>query len=108
MSKTYSRESGRVLDSNRVIDRLEKSYKGFERSVTSWEDDLNGTRIRVSAEDGLADRNGNLLFDIHAVGGIYTFGVIGHLHRWLDRNGWSTEWINNGEIHLWKKGHNGW
>lgn len=98
----------RVLDKNRVIARLEKSYEGFERSVITWEDDLNETRIRVSAEDGLTDRNGNFIFNVHATNGLYTFGVVTHLHRWLNRNGWSTEWINNGEIHLWKQGYNGW
>jgi len=99
----------RTLSRDQVIARLEKSYEGFERSVIEWEDDLDGTRIRVSAEDGLVDRNGDELFSYWNIAGEnYTLGVVSHLHRWLDRNGWAPEWINAGEIHLWKKGENGW
>jgi hypothetical protein len=97
------------LSKKQLIARLEKSYEGFDRSVIEWEDDLNGTRIRVSAEDGLTDRNGNELFSYWDMAGErYTLGVVNHLNSWLNRNGWWAEWINAGEIYLWKAGENGW
>jgi hypothetical protein len=96
----------RNLSKAAVISRLEKSYPGFEASVIQW-DSEDPAKMRISAEDGLEDRNGDRLFEMYG-SGERTFGVISHLHRWLDRNGWACEWINMGEMHLWKKGENGW
>jgi len=96
----------RSLTKKQVISRLEKSYPGFERSVIGW-DDEDPAKMRISAEDGLTDRNGDRIFEMYGQGD-YTMGVVSHLYRWLDRNGWAHEWINPGEMHLWRKGYNGW
>jgi len=97
----------RVLSQEQVEARLEKAYPGFERSVIGWDDQTDGM-MRISAEDGLEDRNGDCIFDHYGSGDKYTMGVISHLYRWLQRNGWTHEWINNGELHLWESGKNGW
>ena len=100
MSKQLSKE--------RVIQTLENKYPGFETSICGWDSD-DEAKIRFSAEDGLTDRNGDELFNYYDMSGErYTFGVVTHLHRWLDRKGWACEWINAGEMHLWKRGHYGW
>jgi len=95
----------RVSSKERVIEILENKYEGFK--VIEWDND-DPAKMRISAEDGLTDRNGDYLFDKFDNSDKYTFGVVSHLYRWLQRKGWTPEWINNGEIHLWKRGHYGW
>jgi len=86
----------RRLSHERVIARLEKSYKGFEKSVV----ESSPEGITFSAENGLTDRNGNEIFDYWTTSGLYEIGVIAHLNRWAQRNGWWFEWQDAGTMCL--------
>lgn len=89
----------RVLTSDRVIARLEKSYAGFEESVVQGE---SGPEcIVINAEAGLEDRNGNSIFDYWSDSGVYEIGVVAHLNRWANRNGWWFQWVNPGCIKMY-------
>lgn len=87
----------RRLSHDRVISRLDKSYKGFENSVV----ESSAECITINAEEGLTDRNDNFIFDYWAESGLYEFGVIAHLNRWVQRNGWWFQWVNPGVIKLY-------
>jgi hypothetical protein len=84
-----------------MMQRLEKSYPGMFISMT---EDFNGSEggIWLSGEDGIEDRNGNQIFNYYAESENYTFGVINHLDRWAERNGWYFEWNDPGTIMMWE------
>jgi hypothetical protein len=94
MSRVISRES--------MINKLERAYPEMKCMLT---EDFNGSEggIWLSAEDGITDRNGSLLFDYWAgdEGGKRQLGVIAHLERFANRNGWFFEWNDAGTIMLW-------
>jgi hypothetical protein len=87
----------RRLPHDKVIARLEKSYKGFENSVI----ESSAEFITINAEEMLTDRNNNKIFDYWAKSGLYEIGVITHLNRWVQRNGWLFQWVNPEVIKLY-------
>jgi hypothetical protein len=90
----------RVISRDRVISRLRKSYPDLFISTT---DEFNGGQggIWLCGEGGDEDRNGMPIFDYWASGNSYVIGVIDHLNRWANRNGWYFEWNDPGTIMMW-------
>ena len=93
--------SNRVLSREQLISRLEKAYPEMKCMLT---EDFNGSEggIWLSAEDGICDRNGRLLFNYWTSDfKNYELGVVSHLERFVQRNGWFFEWNDAGTIMLW-------
>ena len=84
-----------------MISKLEKAYPTMNCMLT---EDFNGSKggIWLSAEDGITDRNGRLLFNYWTEDSRnYQLGVVNHLERFANRNGWYFEWNDAGTIMLW-------
>ena len=88
-----------------IINALESKY---DRMKCRTSEDFCGAEggIWIAADDGIKDRKGMPLFDyydgVSYTSGKYEFGVIYHLHRWAERNGWFFEWYDCATMMMWK------
>ncbi len=83
-----------------IISKLEQKYPQMNCRTTEEFDGQSGG-IWISAEDGIEDRKGNLLFNQWSDSSSYNCGVVYHLNRWANRNGWWFEWYDGGTMMIW-------
>jgi len=96
----------RVISREALVSKLEKSYPKMNVRVTEdffCAGDCN-TGIWLCGEDDIVDKKGSQIFSYYNDSTKYKFGVINHLVRFLERNGWYPEWYDAGTIMLYPLG----
>ena len=76
----------------------------YPKLFVNTTEEFNGTEggIWMCGEDcDVVDRKGNRIFHYYAESNSYDFGVIYHLNKWANRNGWWFEWNDSGTIMMW-------
>jgi len=97
----------RILTANAIINKLNKAYPGINAVPIEefGEGYTDGVWIKGS-EDGLVDRDATPLFDYYAdyssYDSKYDIGIVYHLARWAERNGWYFEWYDAGTIMMFE------
>ena len=97
----------RVLPRERVIGRLNREYPGLDAvPVEEFSSDYSDGIWIKGSESGLVDRNGTPLFDYYQQDGdskLYNMGIVAHLERWAQRNGWYFEWYDAGTVMMFEQ-----
>lgn len=76
----------------------------YPKLFVNTTEEFNGNEggIWMCGEDyEVVDRKDNRIFDYYSDSSSYDIGVIYHLNRWANRNGWWFEWNDPGTIMMW-------
>ena len=84
-----------------VMAKLEAKYPTLFIKTTEEFDGSEGGIWMCGEDCDVTDRKGMPIFNYYAETSSYHFGVIYHLDRWANRNGWMFEWYDPGTITMY-------